>query len=99
MKNKRLPNIFINDINKDINNCQKFYYTDKKEDILPNKKWIKDSISKMINPKVHNFKQDVTIRLKDKVVDKTIISKDNISIMTLDGDNILIDDILDIKEK
>jgi hypothetical protein len=103
---KKLPNVFVNRINKQINNCQTFYYSknDKKEAIKVDTNSNDDRIiNKKINyfinlPKnLYNF--DLVIKTKDKDYETKIVARDDNNIITTDNEIIAISDIVTIEIK
>ena len=94
---KELPKVFRNNIPKKLDNNKKVFYSNRgemEENVDVNQK-IKDIFS---SPN-YVYKADVTIRLKDKVLSKTIVGKTTTSLMTIDNEFIPISDILDINKK
>ena len=98
--NKKLPGIFSNKIDKKLNNNEEYYVSNrdynKKELKVED---VKNKINEIFKSKDFIYRAFVTITLKDKEIDKKIIAiKDN-CLLTIDGEYIKIDDILDIKIK
>lgn len=105
---KKLPSIFANKINKNIDNNKKVYYSDLEENKIDeklNKNFLKpqlninQKINKIFNSSKYVYKADVTIKLKDKTINKKIIGKNNNNIITIDNELIPISDIEDIDFK
>lgn len=105
---KKLPSIFANKINKNIDNNKKVYYSDLEENKIDeklNKNFLKpqlninQKINKIFNSPKYVYKADVTIKLKDKTINKKIIGKNNNNIITIDNELIPISDIEDIDFK
>jgi len=104
--NKKLPSIFANKIDKKIENNNRVSVTknDNREEVLVETKEVKNDF-KSINQKINEifsspkyvYKASVTITLKDKVITKKIIGKNNKNIITMDNELIPIEDILDIE--
>lgn len=90
------PRVFANPIDKKINNVQDLFRSDKdsrsKNPIDVNKK-----INEIFASRNHVYKSKVKITLQDKVVEKEIVGKTNLNLLTLDGDLIRITDIVDIE--
>ena len=89
------PRVFANPINKKIDNVQELFQSNKDRGVNPvdvNKK-----INEIFASRNHIYKSKVRITLKDGVVEKEIVGKTNINLLTLDGNLIRITDILDIE--
>lgn len=100
---KKLPSIFANKIDKRLENNSRVCITknEDRNEIKEEVKLEKIDISKKINkifasPK-YVYKVSVKITLKDKVITKKIIGKNNKNIITMDNELIPIEDILDIE--
>lgn len=95
--------LFINKINKKINNNETISYGDNKIVKTSNNKQIVKSVYQKINDifKSRNYiyKADVIIKMKNGDIEKRIIGKNSNYLMTNDGELIPIKDILDIKRK
>ncbi len=98
--------LFINKINKNLNNNKKVYYSDKDNDVVKKetnvnraktKKNINEAINSIFTSSNYVYKALVRITLKDKVIDKKIIGKNNNHLITMNNELIPIDDILDIE--
>lgn len=103
---KKLPSIFANKINKNIDNNKKIYYSDLEQNKIKeqqNNNFLKpqininQKINKIFNSPKYVYKADVTIKLKDKTINKKIIGKNNNNIITIDNELIPISDIEDIE--
>lgn len=110
---KKLPRIFRNDFNKEINNNRSVYYVKAnddefsfstrkeqkiQEDISTNQT-VEEKLNAIFKPGRHSFNVDVEIMTKDKVYHTKIAGKIRDTIITLDNDVIAMQDILDIKIK
>lgn len=101
---KKLPSIFANKIDKKLENNSRVCVTKNGEKEEVPKKEIKMDV-KDINKKISGifaspkyvYKVSVTITLKDKIITKKIIGKNNKYIITIDNELIPIEDILDIE--
>lgn len=95
--------LFINKINKKINNNETISYGDNKIVKTSNNKEIVKSVYQKINDifKSRNYiyKADVIIKMKNGDIEKRIIGKNSNYLMANDGELIPIKDILDIKRK
>lgn len=110
---KKLPKVFANTIEKELNNNERVYYErnasqELKEDKNKTEVTKKNKISEefTINQKINKifgssryvYKADVKIVLKDgNTVDKKIIGRNKNELITMDNELIQISDIVDIK--
>ena len=99
--NKKLPNIFINKINKKLDNNKEVYYSDydKKDNVVDKFEDIKDirnKMNEMYKDVPFLYKKKVVITLKDKEIEAKVISYNQNYLITMDNKRILLDDILDI---
>lgn len=96
---KDLPRVFANKINENINNTQEIFYGNDRK-ILKNNNSL--SIVKKINnifaSSNHVYKSRVRITLKDMEIEKVIVGKTNVNLITIDGELIKINDIIDIEK-
>lgn len=96
---KDLPKVFANKINENINNTQDIFYGNarsvpiEKEDLNVQKK-----INNIFASSTHVYKSKVKITFANDEVEKTIVGKTNNNLITIDGELIKINDILDIKK-
>ena len=91
------PRVFANPINKKIDNVQNLFRSDKESRSI-NPVDVNKKINEIFASRNHVYKSKVKITLKDKVIEKEIVGKTNINLLTLDGDLIRITDILNIKK-
>ena len=108
MVNKKIPKVFANKINRKAGNNENVYYSDH-DNIETSHEDIKDEIKfdKNINQKINDifnsptyiYKADVEITLKNGVVSKRIVGKNNTHLITMENELIPISDIRDIKMK
>ena len=91
------PRVFANPINKKIDNVQDLFRSDKDSRNV-NPVDVNKKINEIFASRNHVYKSKVRITLKDAVVEKEIVGKTNINLLTLDGDLIRITDILDIEK-
>ncbi len=91
------PRVFANPINKKIDNVQDLFRSDKESRSI-NPVDVNKKINEIFASRNHVYKSKVKITLKDKVIEKEIVGKTNINLLTLDGDLIRITDILDIEK-
>ena len=90
------PRVFANPINKKIDNVQDLFRSDKDSRSI-NPVDVNKKINEIFASRNHVYKSKVRITLKDAVVEKEIVGKTNINLLTLDGNLIRITDILDIE--
>jgi|LSQX01.1.fsa_nt_gb hypothetical protein len=105
---KKLPNLYVNKIDKKLNNNDNVFYTAQKPNILENESLetqqdadkidVKTKINKMFSSPNFVYKMNVTLILKDKsTITKDVIGQIKDKIITIDEESIKIDDIKDIK--
>ena len=100
--NKKLPNVFVNKIEKKLDNNEHVYYSDheeQKKDVVDEFieiKNIRDKIVEMYKDVPFLYKKKVEIILKDKKIETKVISYNQNYLITMDDQRIMIDDIIDI---
>jgi hypothetical protein len=107
---KKLPNLYVNKIERNINNNVMSYYSAHKKNIskeinnIEKRKIagsnisIKDKINEMFSSPNYVYKMNVTMILKnDDVVNKNVIGQVDDKLLTIDEELINIKDIKDIK--
>ena len=103
---KKLPGVFPGKVKKDSGNNKKVFYSNKNEnDIKENsienipktEKNIKQKIKTIFNSPNYIYKADVEIKLKNEIITKRIIGRNNINLITMENELIPIKDIIDIK--
>lgn len=98
--NKKVPEIFVNKIKKINNNKEVYYSFNDKEienDHFPSKYEIKEKINKLFRSSDFVYKKNFHIKRKEIEGDYTIISKSFDYLLTINGEKIYIDDIIDIE--
>lgn len=90
------PRVYANPINKKIDNVQDLFRSDKDSRSI-NPVDVNKKINEIFASRNHVYKSKVRITLKDGVIEKEIVGKTNINLLTLDGDLIRITDIVDIE--
>ena len=90
------PKVFANPINKKIDNVQDLFRSDKDSRSI-NPVDVNKKINEIFASRNHVYKSKVRITLKDAVVEKEIVGKTSINLLTLDGNLIRITDIVDIE--
>lgn len=103
---KELPKVFANKINKEIQNNEKIYISDKRtKPKSENKKKSEVIIEKNINKKINDimntkkyiYKIPVKIKTTDKEITTKIIGKNKKNVITIDNELIKIEEILEIE--
>lgn len=97
---KKIPKVFVNQINKQLNNNENVYYSKEDRSVLKEEKNLGTNINKKIN-RIFNspryvYKADVEIKLKDHTVKKRIVGKNGNYLITIENELIPIQDIVDI---
>lgn len=102
--NKKIPKIFVNKIDKNIDNNTKVYYSYK--DNFVEKEIVNERIDYFeLQNKINNlfksndfiYKKRFLIKTNNFEKEFTIISKSYDYLLTIDGDKIFIKDIIDIR--
>ena len=96
-----LPKVFINKIDKSIKNNKESYYYKGNEPIIIDDADIdvKETINEIFNSDCFVYKTKVTIKFKNgksKVYE--IVAMKNNELISIDGDKIKVDDIVNIKK-
>ena len=101
---KKIPKIFKPNIERQINNNRNVYYSfieekvdnyrlnEKKEDVI-------DTLNRLIKENAYVFNKRVLIQNNFKTFDTKIAGKIGNDVVTIDGDSININDIVEIIEK
>ena len=99
---KKIPKVFVNQINKKLNNNENVYYSkeerstvneEKKEMLEGN---IHQKLNRIFNSPKYVYKADVEIKLKDRTVKKRVVGKNGNYLITIENELIPIQDIIDI---
>lgn len=94
---KKLPKVFVNQIDKQINNNEKVFYSKEERSAKEVKgSNINEKISAIFASPKYVYKADVKIKLKDKTITKRIVGKNGNFLITIENELIPISDILDI---
>ncbi|MBE6139957.1 MAG: hypothetical protein E7172_00210 [Firmicutes bacterium] len=94
----KLPKVFVNPIEKKINNYQESFYGNLRKERKVNYNDLIKKINEIFASKNHVYKSKVKITLKDNVVEEIIVGKTNANILTIDGKLISINEIIDIEK-
>lgn len=95
--NKNLPNVFANPINKPMNNNRKVYHSDITEERSIKRENIPQKINEIFASVHHVYKSKVKITTSEGDLFTTIVGKTSTHLLTLNGEKININNILDIK--
>ena len=95
--NKKLPNVYAVPITKKINNNKETFKSSDEEEVRKSPVTSKD-INDIFNSKNHVYKTRVRITTKKEVKDVEVVGQTKNSLLTLSGETININDILDIKK-
>ena len=105
---KKLPKIFANKIDKDAGNNKNVFYSDhndnvnsskESKDFRVNNKNLNQKLNDIFNSSDYIYKADVEIKLKDKLITKRIVGRNNTHLITFENELIPLSDIIDIKRK
>lgn len=95
----QLPELYTNQFDKKIDNSQEFVKVSDMNEIKEVTNFdIKKKIDNIFKSSSYIYKIKVSITLKDKVIEKYLVGKNNNSLITIDNELININDILDIEE-
>lgn len=104
---KKLPGVFVNKIDKKLNNNKSVYYGGREEEreeiIKPAGKKeglslnVRQKISRIFQSVNYVYKMDVEITTKDQKVKKRVVGYNDHDLITFDNELIPISDILDIE--
>ncbi len=102
---KKVPKIFVNNLSKINNNKEVFYsYKDndfeyeKEEVIIPNEYEMQQKINKLFRSNDFIYKKKFHIKTINGEGTYTVISKSYDYLLTIDGEKILIKNIINIEE-
>lgn len=94
---KELPKVFKNNINKELNNNDKFFYGNNRISEKKDNRSVIEKINDIFSAPNYVYKANVDIILKDKTITKKIIGRNKEYIITMDNELIPIKNIMDIK--
>lgn len=101
---KKIPKIYVNKIEKNIDNNKKVYcsFYDDSENIISNEEEIdyfklQNKINELFRSNDFIYKKKFLIKTKINESEYTIISKSYDYLLTIEGNKIMIKDIIDIK--
>lgn len=99
---KKIPKVFQNDIDKDISNNDKYYYSankSKKEKTVNKPININKKINEIFSAPTYVYKANVEIKTNNSTFTTKIIGRNKNYLITLDNKTIPINDIVDINMK
>lgn len=94
----KLPKVYANPIDKDLDNVQNTFKNDLAERQVINPQNINKKINEIFALPSHVFKSKVKITFKDHESNYEIVGKTNLNLLTIDGQLIKITDIVDIQK-
>lgn len=92
----KLPSVFANKIDKEINNVQSIYYGESRSIEHKDSISVSRKINNIFSSTSHVYKSKVSITLSDKIIERIIVGKTSSNLITIDGELIPIANILDI---
>ena len=99
---KKIPKVFQNDIDKDISNNDKYYYSankSKNEKTVNKPININKKINEIFSAPTYVYKANVEIKTNNSTFTTKIIGRNKNYLITLDNKTIPINDIVDINMK
>lgn len=94
---KKLPSVTAFKIEKKLDNYQERFYS-KEEDRQNKKVNVIKKINDIFASSTHVYKSKVRIYTNNDILQKTIVGKSNVDLLTIDGEKIKIYDIVDIEK-
>lgn len=100
---KKLPKVFANKIDKELNNNESVYYNKNEERKIEDKApltsilTVNQKINQIFSSARYVYKADVIITTKNGKVNKRIIGRNRNELITMDNEVINVNDILDIE--
>ncbi len=94
---EKLPGIYANKIEKDLNNTQIVYYGKNNNEERKDTLSIESKINRIFNSSDYVYKKEVLLDLDNETVRKTIIGKTYKGLLTMDNEVIEISKIRDIR--
>ena len=99
---KKIPKVFQNNIDKDISNNDKYYYSANKSEIInivDKPKNINKKINEIFASPTYIYKANVEIKTNNSTFTTKIIGRNKNYLITMDNKTIPINDIIDINMK
>lgn len=94
---KELPSVSAFPIDKKLNNYQEKFYGSQMRNTERKKVNVISKINDIFASNNHVYKSRVRIELNDDILERTIVGKTKSHLLTLTGDKIDIDEIIDIE--
>lgn len=102
---KKLPKVFANKIDKNLDNNKSVFYSDKEDlDVVDSSSRnsnkvinINQKINSIFSSPKYVYKADVNITTKDGVALKRVVGKNSTHLITIDNELIPISNIIDIE--
>ncbi len=95
--NKNLPKVYASPINKLINNNKDVFYSTENIPKTPSNLNIPQKINQIFANPHHVYKSNVHIKTLDNDLETTIVGKTSTNLLTLNGEKIPLNDIVDIE--
>lgn len=98
----KLPELYTNTFSEKIDNSLEYIKISNNEKNNNSKEMsfnLKDKINNIFKSKSYIYKINVEIKLKDKIINETLIGKTKNNLITINNELISIDDIVDINIK
>lgn len=94
---KKIPKVYVNPINKDIDNEQKYFRSGNINSNYSKGISLYD-IDKVLNSNKHIYRSKVRLNINNNYVEKIIVSRSNNYLITIDNEKIPISNIFSIEE-
>ncbi len=94
---KKLPNIFANQIDKKMNNVQELYYDGMRNEPVRSSGDVLSKIQRIFSSKDFVYKKRVRIWTSTGSREYVVVGRTELSLLTLNNETIKITDILDIE--
>lgn len=94
---KKIPKVYVNPINKDIDNEQKYFRSGNINSNYSKGISLCD-IDRVLNSNKHVYRSKVRLNINNNYVEKIIVSRSNNYLITIDNEKIPISNIFSIEE-
>lgn len=91
-----LPRVYVNPIEKDIDNVQSIFSSKDRNYSKVSRKNLSMKIKDIFSSNNYVYKRRVRITTKDYVLEKNVVGKANGYLITIEGEKIKISDIYDV---
>ena len=95
---EKLPKVYVNPINHNIENAQQSYKSNMRGISLNNKHISTNDVDKILNSKKHIYRSRVRLQIDNENFEKVIVSRNNDFLITIDNEKIPIKSINSIEE-